>query len=72
MTVHSRSSSGWYLVSYIVRTYIHHLLAQVLHCDLLQYADDSTLVKVMPSKDNRTAAADELGQDLLVGLDVEY
>ena len=27
-----------------------HLSAQVLHCDLLQYADDSTLIKMVPSK----------------------
>ena len=44
--------------------YIRHLPDQVLHCDLFQYADDSSLMKVIPSKDDRTAAADELNADL--------
>ena len=44
--------------------YIRHLSDQVLHCDLFQYADDSSLMKVIPSKDNRTIVADELNADL--------
>ena len=43
--------------------YIRHFSAQVLDCDLLQYADDSTLIKVVPSKDDRAAAADEMNTD---------
>ena len=46
--------------------YIHHLPDQILHYDLFQYryADDSSLMKVIPSKDDRTAAAGELNADL--------
>ena len=44
--------------------YIRHLPDQILHCDLFQYADDSSLMKVIPSKDDRTSAADELNADL--------
>ena len=44
--------------------YTRHLSAQVLHCDLFSYADDSTLIKVIPSKDDRIAAAAELNADL--------
>ena len=40
--------------------YIGHISVQVLHCDLFQYADDSTLIKVIPLKSDRTAAADEM------------
>ena len=40
--------------------YIRHISIQVLHCDLFQYADDSTLIKVIPLKD----AADEMSADL--------
>ena len=39
--------------------YIRHLSAQVLHCDLLQYANDSSLIKVVPSKVDRNTAVDE-------------
>ena len=45
--------------------YIPHLPTQILHCALLQYADDSTLIKVVPSKDDRIAAADEMNADLV-------
>ena len=44
----------------LLNLYIRHISAQVLHCDLFQYAGDSTLIKVIPSKDNRTVAADEM------------
>ena len=44
--------------------YIRHLSVQVLHCDLFQYADDSSLIKVTPLKDDRTIAADEINADL--------
>ena len=40
--------------------YIGHISVQVLNCDLFQYADDSTLIKVIPLKSDRTAAADEM------------
>ena len=45
--------------------YIHHLPTQILHCAFLRYADDSTLIKVVPSKDDRIAAADEMNVDLV-------
>ena len=44
--------------------YIRYLPTQILHCALLQYADDSTLIKVVPSKDDRVIAADEMSADL--------
>ena len=34
--------------------YICHLSDQVLHCNLFQYADNSSLMKIIPSKDDRT------------------
>ena len=34
------------------------------HCTLLQYADDSTLIMVVPSKEDRIIAADEMNADL--------
>lgn len=48
--------------------YIRYLPTQILHCALLQCADDSTLIKVVPSKDDRIIAADEVNADF----DVEY
>ena len=45
--------------------YIRHLPTQILHCAFLQYADDSTLIKVVPLKDDRIAAADEMNADLV-------
>ena len=45
--------------------YIRHLPTQILHCAFLQYADDSTLIKVVPSKDDRIVAADEMNADLV-------
>ena len=44
--------------------YIRHLPNPILHCDLFQYADDSSLLKVISSNDDRTAVADELNADL--------
>ena len=44
--------------------YIRHLSAQILHCDLFTYADDTTLVKMIPIKDDRFAAATEINVDL--------
>ena len=44
--------------------YICYLPDQILHCTSLQYAEDSTLIKVLPSKDNRITAADKMNADL--------
>ena len=44
--------------------YIRDLPTQILHCALLQYADDSTLIKVVPSKEDRITVADEMNADL--------
>jgi len=44
--------------------YTHHLSAQILHCDLFAYADDTTLIKVIPTKDDGAAAAIEINVDL--------
>ena len=41
--------------------YIRHISAQVLE---FQYADNSTLIKVIPSKDDRIVTADEMNADL--------
>ena len=52
--------------------YTRHLPVQVSHCDLFSYADDSTLLKVIPTKDDRIAAADELNaESLLMGEEME-
>ena len=37
---------------------------EVLHCDLFQYADNSSLIRVILSKDDRTTEGDELNADL--------
>jgi len=37
---------------------------QVLHCDLFQYADDATLMKVVRIKEERIKAAEEMNADL--------
>ena len=59
---HSQQESMWSPLWF--NLYIRHLSAQVLHCDLLQYTDDVSLIKVVPSKDNRTIAADEMNTGL--------
>jgi len=41
-----------------------HLPAQVSYCNIFSYADDSTLLKATPTKDDRIAAAEELNADL--------
>ena len=41
-----------------------HLLALVSHYNLFLYADDSTLLKAIATKDDRIAAANELNVDL--------
>ena len=54
--------------------YIRYLSVQVLHSNLLQYADDSSLIyiKAVPSKDH-TIVVDEMKTDeLLVRSNVEY
>ena len=50
--------------SILLNLYIRYLPTQILHCALLQYADDSTLIMVVSSKDNRVIAADEMSADL--------
>jgi len=40
--------------------YIRLLGNQVLHCDLFQYADDVTLMKVVRTKEERIKAAEEM------------
>ena len=44
--------------------YTRCLSAQILHCDLFTYADNTTLNKVIPTKDDRNTAAIEINADL--------
>jgi len=44
--------------------YVRHISRQVLNCALFEYADDSSLVKVIRRKEDRRAAADELMADI--------
>jgi len=44
--------------------FTRHLPAQVSYCSIFSYADDSTLLKVIPTKADRIAAAEELNADL--------
>ena len=44
--------------------YVHHLPSQFKSCLLVSYADDSTLLKVIPIKDLRLSAAAEINADL--------
>ena len=44
--------------------YVRYLPTQILHCALLQYADDSTHMKVVLSKEHRIIAAEEMNADL--------
>lgn len=43
--------------------YSHYLSTEILHCALFQYADNSTLIKIVPSNDDRIITADEKGAD---------
>jgi len=50
--------------------YIRHLSAQINYCDLFTYADDTTLVEMIPAKNDRTAV---ITTDLnIMGTEVEY
>ena len=44
--------------------YVRHLPSQPSSCLLVSYADDSTLLKVIPTKDLRLSAAVEINADL--------
>ena len=44
--------------------YVRHLPSQLGSCLLVSYADDSTLLKVIPTKDLRLSAAAEINADL--------
>ena len=44
--------------------YVQHLPLQVHHCLLVSYADDSTLLKVVPSRESCKLAAEEINSDL--------
>ena len=46
--------------SILFNLYIQHLTKQVLHCDLFEYADDSSLVKVIKSKEDQIAVTEEI------------
>ena len=50
--------------SILFNLYIQHLTKQVLHCDLFEYADDSSLVKVIKSKEDQIAVTEEIIADL--------
>ena len=61
--IYSGCSSGRYfcpLYCLACIYYTHHLSAQIPNCDLFTYVDDTTLIKVIPSKDDRTAVAIEI------------
>ena len=44
--------------------YVHNLPSQLKSCLLVSYADDSTLLKVIPTKDLRLTSAAEINADL--------
>ena len=44
--------------------YVRHLPSQLRSCLLVSYADDSTLLKVIPTKDLRLSASAEINADL--------
>ena len=48
----------------LFKMYVRHLLLQVCHCLLVSYADDSTLLKVVPSRESCKLAAEEINSDL--------
>ena len=50
--------------SILFNLYIVHLTTQVLNYDLFEYADDSSLVKVIKRKEDQIAAAEEIIADL--------
>ena len=50
--------------SILLNLYMRHLPAKVSYCNIFSYANDSTLLKVIPTKDDRIAAAEELNADL--------
>ena len=74
VVAHGDTSSQWNFTagvpqggvwsSILFNLYIQHLTKQVLHCNLFEYADDSSLVKVIKNKENRIAAAEEMIADL--------
>ena len=59
--------------SILLNLYIRHLTKQVLHCGLNDclnnYADDSSLVKVIKSKEDQIASAEEIIADLNRGVE---
>ena len=44
--------------------YVRHLPSQLNSCLLVSYADDSTLLKVIPTKNLRLSGAAEINADL--------
>ena len=50
--------------SILFNLYIVHLTTQVLNYDLFEYADDSSLVKMIKRKEDQIAAAEEIIADL--------
>ena len=56
----------WYIYWSLMlfNLYVRHLPSQVHHSLLVSYADDSTLLKIVPSKEARKLAAEEINSDL--------
>lgn len=46
--------------------YVRHLSLQVHHCLLVNYANNSTLLKVVPSREACQLAAEEINSDLML------
>ena len=50
----------------LLNLYVRHLSLQVHHCLLVNYAYDSTLLKVVPSREACKLAAEEINSDLML------
>ena len=56
---------GGYLVPSLLNLYIHQLPTMVKHSLIVGYADDHTLLKIIPDKSDRLTAASQLNGDLV-------
>jgi len=52
------------LITNVFNLYVQQLLLQVCHCHLVSYCDDSTLLKVVPSREARKLAVEKINSDL--------
>ena len=63
-SIHAGVPQGAVWSPKLFNLYVRQLLLQVQHSHLVSYADDSTLLKVVPSREMRKFAADEINSNL--------